>query len=50
MFPAIGALVCFGILLSIDTVGHVVGIVWIAIGIVYYCVVRYGLHRDITLA
>ncbi len=50
VFPAIGALVCFGILLSIDTVGHVVGIVWIAIGIVYYCVVRYGLHRDITLA
>lgn len=50
VFPAIGAIVCFGILLSLDVVGHVVGIAWIIVGIVYFCIVRYGLHRDITLA
>ena len=49
LFPLAGALVCFAILISLDAVAHIVGIVWIVIGIIYYCVVKYALHRDIKL-
>ncbi len=49
IFPLIGALVCFSILISLDAVAHIVGVIWIVIGIIYYCVVKYALHREITM-
>lgn len=50
VFPLAGALVCLGILASLSTVALVVGAVWIVVGVVYYCVVKYGLHRDVKMA
>ncbi len=50
VFPLAGALICLGILVSLSTVALVVGAAWIVVGIGYYCVVRFGLHRDITMA
>lgn len=49
IFPALGAIICFVILISLGTLPLVVGGIWIVLGIVYYCVVRFGMHRNITL-
>ncbi|MFR5091036.1 MAG: amino acid permease [Adlercreutzia equolifaciens] len=40
VFPALGALVCFAILMSVGTVALVTGVVFILIGIAYYLVQR----------
>ncbi|MCD8316152.1 MAG: APC family permease, partial [Eggerthellaceae bacterium] len=50
IFPAIGAIICFGILISLGTIPIIVGIIWIAVGVIYYCVAKYALHRQITIA
>lgn len=47
--PAIGAIVTLVIFISLDTVAHVVGFVWVAIGIAYYLVVTKVLHRGVEM-
>ena len=47
--PAIGAVVTLVIFISLDTVAHVVGFVWVAIGIAYYLVVTKVLHRGVEM-
>ena len=49
MFPALGALVCFAIMLSVGTVALIVGAVFIIIGVIYYLVLTKVLHRQINL-
>ncbi len=49
VFPALGALVCFAIMLSVGTVALIVGAVFIVIGIIYYLVLTKVLHRQINL-
>ena len=49
VFPALGALVCFAILMSVGTVALVTGVVFILVGIAYYLVLTRVLHRQINL-
>ena len=49
IFPALGALVCFAIMLSVGEVALTVGVVFIIIGIVYYLVLTKVMHREINL-
>ncbi|MEC4272209.1 APC family permease [Adlercreutzia sp. R25] len=49
IFPALGAVICFAIMLSVKDVALVVGCAWILVGVVYYCVLKYALRRDIQL-
>ena len=49
VFPALGALVCFAIMLSVGTVALVVGIIFIVIGIIYYLVLTKVMKRQINL-
>ena len=49
VFPALGALVCFAIMLSVGTVALIVGAVFIIIGVIYYLVLTKVLHRQINL-
>ena len=56
VFPALGALVCFAILMSVGTVALVTGVVFILIGIAYYlvltacCIVRSTSGRGLPIA
>lgn len=45
--PILGAAICFVILFSLNDLALIVGGIWIVAGIVYYCVLKYGLHRNI---
>ncbi len=49
IFPAIGALICFAILLSVQSFVITIGVIWIVIGVVYYLVLTKGLKRTINL-
>lgn len=49
IFPALGAIICFAIMLSVKDVALTVGVVWIALGVVYYLVLTRVLHREIHL-
>lgn len=49
VFPALGAIVCFAIMLSVGTVALTVGVVVILIGVVYYLVLTRVMHREINL-
>ena len=49
IFPALGALVCFAIMLSVGEVALTVGVVFIIIGIIYYLVLTKVMHREINL-
>ena len=49
IFPAIGTIICVAIMLSVQEVALTVGAIWIAIGVIYYCVLKFVLHREITL-
>lgn len=49
VFPVAGALVVVAVLVSLDASAKVIGAAWIALGIVYYVVMRRVLHREITL-
>ena len=49
VFPALGALVCFAIMLSVGEVALVVGVAFIVLGILYYLVLTKVLHREINL-
>lgn len=49
IFPALGAVICFAIMLSVKDVALAVGCAWILVGVVYYCVLKYALRRDIQL-
>ncbi len=49
VFPALGALVCFAIMLSVGTVALVVGCVFIVIGVIYYLVLTKVMKRQINL-
>ncbi len=49
VFPALGAAVCFAIMLSVGTVALSVGAVFIVIGIIYYLVLTKVMHRQINL-
>ena len=42
-------IVVFALLLSLDVPAKIIGVVWIAIGIVYYLVMTRALHREITM-
>ncbi|MBD5560105.1 MAG: APC family permease [Clostridia bacterium] len=50
VFPLLGAAICFVILFSLSDVALLVGAVWLGAGIVYYLVLKYGLHRTISLS
>lgn len=56
VFPALGALVCFAILMSVGTVALVTGVVFILIGIAYYlvltrsCIARSTSGRGLPIA
>ena len=45
--PLLGAIICFGIMLSLNDIALRVGVIWIVIGLIYYCILKYGMHRDI---
>lgn len=47
--PAIGAVITLVIFLSLDSVAHIVGCVWVAIGIAYYPVVTKVLHKSVEM-
>lgn len=47
--PALGAAVCLGIMVSVETLALVVGCVWIAVGVAYYLVITRVLKRKISL-
>ncbi len=47
--PAIGAVITLVIFLSLDSVAHIVGCVWVAIGIAYYLVVTKVLHKSVEM-
>lgn len=49
IFPLLGAIVCFGIMLSVGEVALTVGVVFILIGIVYYLVLTKVLKKTINL-
>ena len=49
IFPALGALVCFVIMLSVGEVVLTAGVAFIAIGVIYYLVLTKVLHREINL-
>jgi amino acid transporter len=49
VFPGVGAAVCFAIMLSVKDVALTIGVIWIAIGIVYYLVLTRAFKRDIKL-
>lgn len=49
VFPALGALVCFAIMLSVGSVALAVGCAFIAIGIIYYLVLTKVMKRQIDL-
>lgn len=49
VFPALGALICFAILLSVGNIALIVGCVFIVVGIVYYLVLTKVMKREITL-
>ncbi len=49
VFPALGALVCFAIMLSVGDVALAVGVVFILIGIIYYLVLTKVMKREIDL-
>ena len=49
IFPTLGAIICFAIMLSVKDVALTVGAIWIVIGIIYYFVIAHVLKRDITL-
>lgn len=45
--PLLGAIICFGIMLSLNDIALRVGVMWIVGGVLYYCILKYGMHRDI---
>ncbi len=45
LFPAMGAIICFGILASLGALPLVIGVVWLAIGLVYYTIMCRVTHR-----
>lgn len=49
IFPLLGAVICFGILASLNDIALIVGAIWLAVGILYYLILKYGLHREIKL-
>ncbi|MCI9129664.1 MAG: APC family permease [Eggerthellaceae bacterium] len=49
IFPALGGLVCFAIMLSVGDIALAVGFIFILIGIVYYLVLTKVLKRQIDL-
>ena len=49
IFPAIGTVICIAIMLSVQEVALTVGAAWIVVGIIYYCILKFVLHREITL-
>lgn len=49
VFPVLGTLICLFIMLSVKEVALVVGCCWILLGVAYYLVLKYVLHRDIKL-
>lgn len=49
IFPALGAAVCFAIMLSVGNVALAVGAIFILIGVAYYLVLTKVLHREINL-
>ena len=49
IFPALGAAVCFAIMLSVGDVALTVGAIFILIGLAYYLVLTKLLHREINL-
>ncbi|MEY8461083.1 APC family permease [Eggerthellaceae bacterium 24-137] len=49
IFPALGAAVCFAIMLSVGDVALAVGAIFILIGVAYYLVLTKVMHREINL-
>lgn len=49
IFPALGAIICFAILISVGDVALIVGCIYIVVGIIYYLVITKVLHRQIDL-
>lgn len=49
IFPALGAIICFAILLSVGQIALIVGVVFIVLGVIYYWVLTKVLKREINL-
>ncbi|MEE0705525.1 MAG: APC family permease [Adlercreutzia sp.] len=49
IFPALGTIICFAIMLSVKDVALIVGGIWIVLGFAYYFVLTRVLHREIHL-
>lgn len=47
--PIIGAVIVGALIFSLNTVAHIAGIAWVALGIVYYLVETKVLHKTISL-
>lgn len=49
VFPIIGAIVTFGIFMSLGAEVLIIGTVWLALGIAYYLVWTRGMHHTVNL-
>lgn len=49
VLPIIGAIITAAIFASLDPTAHLVGAVWIVVGIVYYLVATKAMHREISM-
>lgn len=49
IFPALGAIICFAILLSVGETALAIGFGFIIVGIIYYLVLTKVMHREINL-
>lgn len=47
--PIIGTLVVSAIFLSLDTTSHIIGVIWIIVGIIYYLVATRVLKRKVSM-
>ncbi len=49
IFPLLGTIITLAVFLSLDTTAKIIGVAWIAVGIIYYLIMTKVLHRTITL-
>ena len=45
ILPALGAAVCIGIWVNLDSTAHLAGSIWMAIGVIYLAVLTRGFTK-----
>lgn len=49
VFPILGLIITFAVFVSLDNIAHIIGVIWIIIGIIYYLVMAKKFHREIKM-